>query len=331
VNGADHQREYWQEPPAGEKGLTAAYWNDPWPELQGMLTAEWIAEYDRATGGMIRPLEPELLKTASYELTLGPTCVVEGQDVVLDPQSRPTLEIPPNSIALVPMRQVLCLPHYIVGRFDLQIKFIYKGLLLGTGPQVDPGFQGALSCPLHNISNAPIRIDLDEPFAKLDFAKTVPRDQAIRDAWRLIETEEELRGWLESGAAPENARLFKGGRPTWRRPIIGYLENNVRPTSSVRALRDEVRKLEDETRGEIRWFRRAGYGAVALGAITVLFAIPTFVFGVVDSAKDPLATKESLATTQGSLRNTVEDQDRQIRELRKALSKLRRQLKQRSP
>lgn len=319
------QREYWEEPPEAEKGLTPAYWIDPWPTLQGMLTADWIVEYDRAVGGIIRPLEADLLKTASYELTLGPNCVVEGEDVVLDPSTRPTLEIPPNSIAFVPMRQVLCLPHYIVGRFDLQIKFIYKGLLLGTGPQVDPGFQGALSCPLHNISNDPIRINLDEAFAKLDFAKTVPHADEIRDAWKAIETEEGLAEWLKD-RAPQDARLFKAGRPVWRRPIIGYLENNVRPTSSVGALRDDVRELEDDTRGQLGLFRRVGFGAATVGILSLLFAIPAFVFGVVDSAKDPLATKAALTKSESDTELRFQDQQQQIRELQHRVTDLRNQL-----
>ncbi len=292
-----------------------------------MLTADWIVEYDNAVGGMIRPLDPRLLKTASYELTLGPACVVEGEDVLLDPVRNRVLEIPPNSIALVPMRQVLCLPHYLVGRFDLQIKFIYKGLLLGTGPQVDPGFQGALSCPLHNISNAPIRIELDEPFAKLDFAKTVPHAAEIRDAWAPIESEEELAQWLNGGSAPSSARLFKNGKPDWRQPILGYLDGNPPPTSSVARLKEEVQELDEDTRSSLRWFRRAGYGAAFLGVLTLLFAIPAFVFSVVDDAKEPLATKADVSDVSGALDLKLANQKSQIRELHRQISELQRTLR----
>jgi deoxycytidine triphosphate deaminase len=308
--------EYWEEPPGDKKGLTDAYWNDPWPDLQGMLTADRIDAYNTAVGGMIRPFEPKLLKTASYELTLGPRCVVEGENVLLDPATQPRLEIPPNSIAFVPMEQRLYLPHYIVGRFDLQIKFIYKGLLLGTGPQVDPGFQGILSCPLHNISNDPIRIKLGEPFAKLDFAKTAPRIDEIREAWKGIETEDELAEWLKGSQAPAAARLFKKGKPESRQPIYGYSDNGL-PTSSVGRLRQE-------TQAKLNWFQRRGFQGAALGAISILFGVPAFVFGVVDATTDPLATKDALTRAQADTGVKLQRQSDRIRELERQIAELRR-------
>src|SRR5205823_1683477 len=97
---------------------------------------------------------------------------------------RPWLEIPSNSIVFVSMQQFVRLPHYIAARFDLAIEFIYQGILLGTGPQVDPGFQGYLSCPLHNISNESVYIQLGHPFAKMDFAKTSGLRATATDALR---------------------------------------------------------------------------------------------------------------------------------------------------
>jgi hypothetical protein len=138
---------FWPEPPQ----LEEAYWNDPCPEWQGMLSSDLIAFYNEAVGGMIGPWDDELLKPAAYELTLGPNCLVNGEVRVLSDDD-PWLEIPYNSIVFVSMGQWVRLPHYIAARFDLAIEFIYQGILLGTGPQVDPGFQGVLSCPLHNIS-----------------------------------------------------------------------------------------------------------------------------------------------------------------------------------
>ena len=317
---------YWEDPGGFQaKGLTPEYWNDPWPELQGMLTSDRIRAYHEAIGRMIRPFDPDLLKTASYELTLGAYCIVEGEDRVLTEADK-TLEIPPNSIAFVSMRQVLCLPHYIVGRFDLQIRFIYKGLLLGTGPQVDPGFQGALSCPLHNISNDAIYIDLDDPFAKLDFAKTVPRSDEIQGAWQDIRTEEELAEWLRRLPRDSWARLFKRGEPNWRRPITGYIENGRRPRSSVAELRDQVDDVERETSSQLSTFRRLGYGAILLGVLTVLFAIPAFVFDEVNSKTDPLATKEALTKAGGNSALAFQQQANEIRSLRNQVRQLRRQL-----
>jgi deoxycytidine triphosphate deaminase len=248
---------YWEKPL--DLGLTAAYWNDPWPELQGMLNAETIVRYHEEIGEMIRPFRAELLKPASYELTLGPRCLVEGKEKILT-ERMPHLVIPQNSIVFVSMRQVLCLPHYIVGRFDLAIDFIYRGLLLGTGPQVDPGFQGALGCPLHNISNEDIQMRLDEPFAKIDFVKTVPRSDEVSRQWEGIADAAQLQQWLTDNPA-SNVRLFKDGKPKWREPIFGYT-NGQRPTSSVHELTRSFRR-----------YRRAGW----IGAATVVLGVTALV------------------------------------------------------
>ena len=56
--------------------------------------------------------------------------------------------VPPNSLVYIKIKQELRLPFYLIGRHNLKIRYVYKGLLLGTGPQVDPGFEGNLFIPL---------------------------------------------------------------------------------------------------------------------------------------------------------------------------------------
>jgi deoxycytidine triphosphate deaminase len=280
---SDPDLNYWREPP--DKHLEPTYWADPWPELEGMLTSEKIVAYHKAIGGkeinsdtqgeygMIRPFESRLLKPASYELTLGPRCLVDGQPVLLT-AAEPRLIIPKNSIVFVSMRQVLCLPHYLVGRFDLAITYIYRGLLLGTGPQVDPGFQGGLGCPLHNISNEDIEMTLNEPFAKMDFVKTVPREPAVQAAWSNLNTELELQNWLLSNSNTL-VKLFKGGKPEWREPIFGYT-GGKRPRSSVQQLADDVRDAKtevSEATKAVHRLRRIGVIAGLIGALTVGLAV----------------------------------------------------------
>jgi deoxycytidine triphosphate deaminase len=277
---------YWQDPGGSEaRGLTPAYWIDPWPELQGMLTSEHIRAYHDAVGRMIRPFDPDRLKTASYELTLGARYLVEDDEGLLT-HDDPRLRLPPNSLSFVSMQQVLCLPHYIVGRFDLAIDFIYQGLLLGTGPQVDPGFQGGLSCPLHNISNQEIIIELGQPFAKLDFAKTVPRPAEVRSAWEELETEQDLKRWLEDQPSTSYSRLFKGGEPNWRKPIFGYL-GAKRPTSSVKKLQTEVARL-----------RAYGWGALAAAFVTILIGVPTLILQTTDLFTNDFAKNSAVTQVE---------------------------------
>jgi deoxycytidine triphosphate deaminase len=250
-----------------------------------MLSSDLIAYYNGvvAQPGMIDPFVEDNLKPAAYELTLGPNFLLEGKEGVLTPE-RPWLELPPNSVVFVSMQERLVLPHYIVARFDLAIEFIYQGILLGTGPQVDPGFQGVLSCPLHNISNAPVHLQLGYPFAKIDFAKSRGL-QAARAAGQLdgIKTEEELyaaaAGAHLRGEDNNPVKLFNP-KNRWRQPIYATsYAGQKRVKSSLSELEEHIKGFSRDIAsfdGEIRRIRRFGYA----GAIAIVLAIVTIVITV---------------------------------------------------
>jgi hypothetical protein len=66
---------------------------------------------------------------------------------------------------------MLRLPDYIAARFNLTIRDIYRGILVGTGPLVDPGFTGRLSLPLHNLTFNDYPIKAGEPIVWMEFTK----------------------------------------------------------------------------------------------------------------------------------------------------------------
>jgi deoxycytidine triphosphate deaminase len=148
---------------------------DPFPEIApALLNSADIADYVAATG-MISPFDEAKLKPASYPLALGGkilwwdnksrrrrrVTIAEGDDFVLQP----------NSIAFVTLEPFLRLPDYIAMRFNLKITNVYRGLLLGTGPLVDPGFAGRLSFPLHNLTTNEYRFRGGEDVIWVEFTK----------------------------------------------------------------------------------------------------------------------------------------------------------------
>lgn len=156
---------------AGTNENNSRRWVDPYPDVQGVLLSDMIKLYVDEIG-LIDPFEPSSLKPASYGARLGFKYYINGQFGNLMPDE--TLKIPPNSVAYVSFLERINMPYYMIGRFNLKIDLIYQGLILGTGPQVDPGFRGLLSCPLHNISSNEIGIEQGERFATIDFEKTTP-------------------------------------------------------------------------------------------------------------------------------------------------------------
>jgi hypothetical protein len=237
------------------------------------------------------------------------------------------------------MAQWIRLPHYIAARFDLAIEFIYQGILLGTGPQVDPGFQGYLSCPLHNISSDAVHIRLGKAFAKMDFAKT--GGLAAAEELSKLSTEDDLyaamlAGELE-GVGNHPVRLFNKDK-RWRPPIFapGYagerlvkssvkeLEGRVtEATGTIDAFGDDIRRM--------RRFALASAVGVVLAVTSLLLALAqldrSYTDAKVDGARvvttpsTDAATTESLERTQRELTNLRV----QVADLRGQLRALQRQ------
>ncbi|MCA1833917.1 MAG: hypothetical protein ABR585_13560 [Gemmatimonadaceae bacterium] len=256
--------DYWKKPQG--QPVRCGDWIDPDPSATGMLAADRIEYYVQQVG-MISPFNRAMLKPASYGMTLGPFYQVDGVHKVLTPLE--VLVIPKNSIVFVSMREALRIPHYIVARFNLSIDLIYKGLLLGTGPQVDPGFQGVLSCPLHNISNQPIRIKLGDHFATIDFAKTTPLAERSLPLLESLTSEEELydREADLIGHEGYNNRLFSQ-KKRWARPILDYSAGERKVASSVASLQKKVRQVT-----------KLNY-AVLIGALGLTVAVITLVLSL---------------------------------------------------
>lgn len=126
-----------------------------------LLNSADIYDYARITG-MICPFETDeerlktKLKPASYEIDfLGTVYLINDRGVreVRGITRDSPFTLPKNSIAFVSLATLFLLPDYIALRFNLKITHVHRGLLLGTGPLVDPGFAGRLLIPLHNLTS----------------------------------------------------------------------------------------------------------------------------------------------------------------------------------
>ena len=103
--------------------------------------------------------DPRRMKPASYEMRfLGELYDWQKTDGRLQKRCRKVsvgdcIELSKNSISYLWMQERLRLPDYVAARFNLRISDVHKGLLLGTGPLIDPGFGGRILVPLHNLTD----------------------------------------------------------------------------------------------------------------------------------------------------------------------------------
>lgn len=146
-----------------------------------LLTSQHIVEVVKKTG-VVSPfffsegLRKDRLKKAAYEGRIGSKAYIYRNkncpERIFDSSTDEFLTVPRNSIVFVESDLDFRIPDFIALRFNLQIQHVHRGLLLGTGPLIDPGFWGKLCIPLHNLTDEDYEIPRDEGLIWIEFTKT---------------------------------------------------------------------------------------------------------------------------------------------------------------
>ncbi len=212
-------------------------------EIRYFSTSDDIPPYQR----LIDPFEPERLRPASYQLTLGNQAHVGGRHQLVSCSS--PLKLEPHQVAVVSTREVLRIPRFLVARWSIRVQKIYEGLLWTGGPQVDPGWAGQLFCPIYNLAEREVELRFEDALFTIDFIRTTPVTNEYRS---LKEAPELKRTWF----IPE------------RRTLSEHDSNRLHsaPYESLRDLR------------ELSRFRELALGAVAL--IFVVLGVMVAALGV---------------------------------------------------
>lgn len=214
---------------------------DPFPEIQpSLLNSADISDYVRMTG-MLYPFDadPEKLKSASYVAAIRGRCIWwdekgEQREVRLQKEGDEFL-LAANSIAFVQVEPYFRLPDYIALRFNLKITHVHRGILLGTGPLVDPGFVGRLLIPLHNLTTNPYRFQFKEGLIWVEFTKT-----SIYPEW--VQDKGALAGLTRRGTFNGFDKKKHDIQP----------EEYLRKASPHRPIRSSIPEVIERTRGDAR-------------------------------------------------------------------------------
>ena len=199
--------------PKTDKVAEDLFWQyknkDPFPNIApALLNSADIADYVAHTG-MIFPFNPSRLGPASYEMVLGGEYLYWGDNgkkySCKDIKDDDELVLRKNSITYVSVLETFRLPNYIALRFNLRVKHVHRGLLLGTGPLIDPGFHGNLMIPIHNLTNNEYYIKPGEDLISVEFTKVSPNI-----AWQTTnEVTIETRGQYIENSGKNSKKSFE--------------------------------------------------------------------------------------------------------------------------
>ena len=263
---------------------------DCFPKIApALLNSADIKAYVKQTG-MIYPFDEGELQSASYKVKIAGKIVYwkyndcnENSKQGIEKFEKELgegdyFDLQPNSIAFVTMEPEFHIPVYLALRFNLKIKHIYKGLLLGTGPLVDPGFEGRLSIPLHNLTNNTYRFKYGDTLITMEFTKLSPNAK-----------------WLLESPSTGHSEMFKYEEMPASRDVNTYIEKALdsdRLPSVISSIPDAIydsRKQAREARDGVEKVKLHST-IITVSSVVGVFAIVltsiTLAFNAINKAND---------------------------------------------
>lgn len=257
----------WREHPCYER--------DPLPEIKpALLNSLDIHRYVKA-GCLLEEDNYDRcrMKPASYEMRfLGDLYDWQERDGRLERRCRKVrngkrIVLRKNSISYLWTEERLRLPEYIAARFNLRIRDVHKGILLGTGPLIDPGFGGRIFVPLHNLTDTDYPLTGGEGIIWVEFTKVSknnywlpnldaerPEDLVPFPKRKLIDDPDSYL--VKAGAAAGVQSAFKG-----------ELDRTTRVAESADSVSHEAKIKVDDLEKQVR---RWGLGGVIVGAVALV-------------------------------------------------------------
>lgn len=117
----------------------------------------------------ISPFDEQFLEAASYDFRVGTQAFLSGTDEIADVANKGLVIIEPGEFAVLTTREtVKCGPQF-AAQLGLESKYARQGLVLLSGPQIDPGFSGVLVVRVTNLAPRRITLTYEAPFLTVQF------------------------------------------------------------------------------------------------------------------------------------------------------------------
>jgi dCTP deaminase len=117
----------------------------------------------------IENFSERFLQPASYDMRLGGEAFTSTGREMINTKEKGILLIEAGDFAVVTTYEKLKLSRKTAGHIGLRSHYVRKGLVLLTGPQIDPGFEGILVIGVCNLSPRDIIIPYKESFCTVEF------------------------------------------------------------------------------------------------------------------------------------------------------------------
>ena len=280
---------------------------DPFPWIRpALLSADDIKQYAKKTG-MIAPLyDGDRMKKASYQGKIGESAYEYNDSeelvrVTIDDK----LVVKANSIVFVECDIDFRLPNFIAVRFNLHIRHVHRGLLLGTGPLVDPGYCGKLCIPLHNLTDKDYPIPRNEGLIWMEFTKTSRnpgegRDPSSKEYWDICK-------FIKRAASQYNQ-------------VPVSIRSSIVALQEYREIAERAETSSKNSAASVKKITTIGYLAGGAVLLSVFISVVSFVvaayFDIRSVYDSVIPQAESNDKSIRDLKSKVEGVEEEIRSLR---------------
>lgn len=297
---------------------------DPYPGIAAsLLNSADIQSYVQSTG-MVYPFYEKDLKSASYAARIAGECRYWDEKektfkTIELKKKGDKLVLQPNAIAFVGIEPKFRLPDYIAIRFNLKITHVYRGLLLGTGPLIDPGFEGKITIPLHNLTSNEYVFKFKESLIWIEFTKTsqLPGTEKSKD---------EENNFLEFKRC-RNYKSFPEDKKN--QPLSYYLDKALENNSSnmvISSIPAAVNDAQEAANSAKKYTRNIAIGSF-IAVLALFLSIGSLVYNSWKLQRDyinhiDINQRNKLYTLEQEVRSVTEQQRKRIVKLEKKIDQL---------
>lgn len=202
-----------------------------------MMSDEEIRSAVQAGEIGLRPFDPDKVEPASYDARVGRWAFSSSSREKVNLGEKGVLVIEPGEFAVLETRETVELNEKTAGQLGLRSEYAQRGLLMLSGPQIDPTFNGILTVRVINLAPKPIALPFEAPFLTIQFFRLSNPVQkryagkrqgqggiSTQDIQELVETEGLTLGQVMKtlSALAKDVSELRGsvGRLSWILPLI---------------------------------------------------------------------------------------------------------------
>jgi dCTP deaminase len=118
---------------------------------------------------ILEPLDDARIEPASYDLRIGNWAFASSSKDRVNLKERGLVIVEPGEFAVLESRERVELDNKTAAQLGLRSEYARRGLLMLSGPQIDPGFVGILVVRVVNLAPRSIALPYEAPFLTLQF------------------------------------------------------------------------------------------------------------------------------------------------------------------